>query len=438
VGGARQGGTAPQFPPPPPPPRNDSEVSDPKADTRAAQAGAQETTLPTVTVSAEAERETLTEFTGSYTTGATNTTMKLPLTLRETPQSITVITRQQMDDFGLNTLNDVLQNTSSVYVDKRSFGVGYISRGFYLQNQYDGIANPTNQSLGTVQDSGNSPDSAFLDHIEIQQGAAGLLTGAGYPGGTINLVRKRPTESFQAQVEAELGSWDKKRLVGDISGPLTSSGVLRGRLVVVSDESDSFVDYVFDDKKAFYGILELVPNADTKIGLGLQYQKDRYRPFRGIPTATDGRDLGLSRSAFIGDPYHSAEEETLSSFLSFEQKLPNDWVLKANYAHNKLESDMPAGTPQGTLNVSTGDGLRINRYRDAGEGEADSVDVHASGPVQLFGRRHEIALGANGAKHKSCYARANAGPDVPINIYTHHPSEAVLKIGTKSALPEDG
>jgi type II secretory pathway component GspD/PulD (secretin) len=58
-------------------------------------------TLPEITVSAEAERDTLTEGSGSYTTWATNTTMKLPLTLRETPQTLTVITRQQIEDFGL-------------------------------------------------------------------------------------------------------------------------------------------------------------------------------------------------------------------------------------------------------------------------------------------------------------------------------------------------
>jgi outer membrane receptor for ferric coprogen and ferric-rhodotorulic acid len=390
-------------------------------DSASASSPSAEPTLPTVTVSGQSERDPTTENTGSYTTGATTTTTKLPLTLRETPQSITVITRQQMDDFGLNTVNEVLENTSSVYVEKRGFSTVYQSRGFYLQNQYDGIANPTEQGSDAIS---VSPDSAFLDHIEVQQGAAGLLTGAGEPGGTLNLVRKRPTETFQAQVEAEFGSWDKKRLVGDISGPLTQSGVLRGRLVVVSDESDSFVDYVFDNKKAFYGILELVPNTDTKIGLGLQYQKDKYRSFPGIPTAPDGRDLGLSRSTFFGDPYNSAEREDLSAFLSFEQKMPNDWLLKANYAHNKVEGDFPTGVALGTLNAATGDGMFVLRYRDASEARADSVDVYASGPVALLGRRHEIAFGANGVERKSGYfIGPDSGPDSDFNIYTYHPSE---------------
>jgi outer membrane receptor for ferric coprogen and ferric-rhodotorulic acid len=352
--------------------------------------------------------------------------MKLPLTLRETPQSITVITRQQMDDFGLNTVHEVLRSTSSVYVEKIGMETAYYSRDFYMQNQYDGIANPAYSTTSP----GISLDSAFLDHVEIQQGAAGLLTGAGEPGGTINLVRKRPTENFQAQVEAELGSWEKKRLVGDISGPLTQSGVLRGRAVVVSDESDSFIDYAYDDKKAFYGVLEVVPSAETKIGLGLQYQKDKYRMgFGTIANPIDGSDLGLSRSAFFGEPHRSSEDENLNAFLYFEQKLPNDWMFKANYAHNRFEQDFFRGIPfegasYNSANfLATGDGFELWRSLRTSKTEVDTVDTHASGPVQLLGRRHEVALGFNGAESKSCGASRDLGPDVPFNAYTHRPSE---------------
>jgi outer membrane receptor for ferric coprogen and ferric-rhodotorulic acid len=418
-------------PPPPPPPHkfhlNNSASADniilsevtaaPEAQSSSSSSPEAEPTLPTVTVTGQSERDPTTENTGSYTTGATTTTTKLPLTLRETPQSITIITRQQMDDFGLNSVNEVLQNTSSVYVEKRATVSAYQSRGgFFLQTQYDGIANPTFDS-GLISGYIVSPDSAFLDHIEIQQGAAGLLTGAGEPGGTINLVRKRPTETFQAHVEAELGSWDKKRLVGDVSGPLTPSGVLRGRFVVVADDSDSFIDYVYDNKKAFYGILELVPSADTKIGIGLQYQQDKYRLFSGVPS-DNGRDVGLSRSSFFGDPYDESKRETFSTFLSFEQKLPNDWVLKGNYAHNEQKNDDIGSQIWGTLDVTTGDGLYAWRTRMVTKVKTDSLDAHASGPLQLLGRRHEFALGANGVKRKSCFNRDWNGQDDAFNVYT--------------------
>jgi outer membrane receptor for ferric coprogen and ferric-rhodotorulic acid len=182
-----------------------------------------------------------------------------------------------MDDFSINTVEEAVKNTSGVHVIKGGTSDLYTSRGFYLQFKYDDMTNPSglvgSHGLGFA---GASPDSAFLDHMEIQQGAAGLLTGAGEPGGTINLVRKRPTETFQGQVEAGLGSWDKRRLVGDLSGPLVQSGAILGRIVLVSEDSDSYVDHGFSDKKGVYGVIEAKPAAGTTLGASLQYQKNRW------------------------------------------------------------------------------------------------------------------------------------------------------------------
>jgi outer membrane receptor for ferric coprogen and ferric-rhodotorulic acid len=200
--------------------------------------------------------------------------------------------------------------------------------------------------------------------------------------------------------------------------------VLRGRLVAVSDESDSFVDYAYDNKKAFYGVLEIVPGAETKIGLGIQYQKDKYRMGLGtIVNPVDGSDLGLGRSAFFGEPHRSSETENLSAFLYFEQKLPNDWTLKANYAHNRFEQDFFRGIPYGSLDVATGDGLDAWRSFLTSKIESDTMDIHASGPVQFWGRKHEFAFGVNGTEHKSCFASKDTGPEVPFNIYNYRPSD---------------
>jgi outer membrane receptor for ferric coprogen and ferric-rhodotorulic acid len=377
--------------------------------------------LSEVTVSAQAERDTLTEGTGSYTTGATNTTTKLPLTLRETPQTLTVITRQQIEDFGLSNVDEVLQSTSSVTVSKGALGSGYYSRGFWLQNQYDGMLSPTT-GVGIGWFGTSSPDTAFIDHVEIQQGAAGLLIGAGTPGGTLNMVRKLPTETFQAQAEVELGSWDKRRVVGDISGPLTESGALRERVVLLSEDSDSYVDYTFLDKKGFYGVLEALPREGTKIGLSLQYQKNRFNESTGgHPTAPDGSDLKLGRSTFFGDPDGELKDDNSFISLYLEQQLAENWLLRANYAHSTDERDAAFAGTYGPLNLATGDGLNgytLNiRQRIVG----DSLDVYVRGKEYLFGRRHEFALGFNGSNVKTWRSDA-MGPDIPFNLYTYHPS----------------
>jgi outer membrane receptor for ferric coprogen and ferric-rhodotorulic acid len=382
----------------------------------------EEATLPTVTVSAESERETLTEFSGSYTTGATNTTMKLPLTLRETPQTVTVITRQQIDDFGLSNVDEVLKNTSSVTTSKSMLGTGYSSRGFNMQNQYDGMmSSPVAASAGNTWIGSASPDTAFIDHVEIQQGAAGLLVGAGNSGGTINLVRKRPTEAFQAQAEVSLGSWDKRRIVGDISGPLTPSGALRGRAVLLSDDSNSYIDYTFLDKKGFYGVIEALPTDKTKIGLSLQYQKSRLNESAsGAPTAPDGSDWGWSRSIFFGTPDGGTRKENMQASLYLEQQLSENWVLKANYLHSIDKTDFHYASFVGAFDANNALRALAVRYHDKISG--DTLDMHVQGAGNLFGRRHEFALGLNGSEVESrSDSDISVGPMIDV-FHAYHPS----------------
>jgi outer membrane receptor for ferric coprogen and ferric-rhodotorulic acid len=129
----------------------------------------------------------------------------------------------------------------------------------------------------------------------------------------------------------------------------------------------------------------------------------------GLPTAPDGHDLGWSRSTYFGVPDHSNEEEVLGAFLYFEQKLPNDWTLKANHAHNKSEGErfrrLLAGHED--LDLSTGDGLYFGSDYQTYKTTSDAMDVHVGGPAQLFGRRHEFALGVNGVESKSCRATSD-------------------------------
>jgi outer membrane receptor for ferric coprogen and ferric-rhodotorulic acid len=324
-----------------------------------------------------------------------------------------------MDDFGLNNLNEVLENTSSVTVRKRTLGSDYKSRGFNLQLRYDGMADPIFGNLSAV--SGGAVESAFLDHVEIQQGAAGLLTGAGEPGGTINLIRKRPTESFQGLVEVDLGSWDKRRLVADLSGPLATSGALLGRLVLVSDDNDSYVDYAFADRKALYGVIEARPTTGTVIGLSLQYQKDRVNEvILGYPTAPDGSDLGWSRSTFFGMPDGRVKTEDTRANLYLEQQLSETWALKANYTHNVNTWDVIRALQTGSPDLVSGNGMSARAVNSRVKRTGDALEAYVEGTGNLLGRRHEFVLGLNRQENKNRYG-SWTGPSVPFNIYTYDP-----------------
>lgn len=162
------------------------------------QSNAEPLALPTLKFTANQLGE-ITENSGVYTPGSIATATRLVLKPKETPQTISVITRQEMDDFNLNSIDDVMRHTPGVsVVTYDSERTEYYSRGFAIQNfQYDGI--PMNRD--SAYSAGNTlSDMAIYDRIEVLKGATGLLTGVGDPGATINLIRKKPTKDFQGNV----------------------------------------------------------------------------------------------------------------------------------------------------------------------------------------------------------------------------------------------
>lgn len=388
----------------------------------AAGANTSAATLPTVNVTAQADRDGMSEGTGSYKAQYTSTATKLSLSPRETPQTISVVSRQQMDDFGMTSVVDALGAVSGITsVDRGDWVSNYYSRGFLMQSQYDGIPNPINSGSGYSK--GPQIDTAFLDRVEVLQGASGLTSGAGYPGGTINLIRKRPTTDFQANAEVQLGSWSHQRMMGDISGPLVESGRIRGRLVVMGDKKNSFTDYEYSRRHGFYGVVEADLSPSTLLTGSIQHQGNtgRYNT-AGIPVASDGSNLGLPRSTYFGTPRTKIPESTTLYTLGLEQKLGSNWSLKAAYSHNSVKAD---GTEwawfDGTVDAATGNGatLYYDEYYKT-RMSVNAFDVSLSGPFHLFGRKHQAAFGLNGSAYVSTYS-GTYFTAADVNAYSFNP-----------------
>jgi len=377
--------------------------------------------LPQVTVQAAAQHDGTTEGTGSYKATATNTATKLTLTPRETPQTVTVVTSQQMRDFGMTSVDDAIKTISSVFLaDQGNNGAWYMSRGFQMQTQYDGIPNP----IGISNNNTNPQiDNAFLDRVETLQGAAGLLTGAGQPGGTINMVRKRPTDTSQASAEAQLASWNGRRIVSDVSGPLTESGRIRGRVVAVADNRQSFLDYAYRNRRAVYAVAEADLTPTTTLDASVQYQQDTGRNDYGAPFAADGSETGIRRSFFWADAGSRIVKGYTLTTLGLTQRLAGGWQAKASFSHDKTNSDAFRDSYiYGELDMATGDGLKMARQRSLNQDlSSNAADLYASGPFHLFGRKHEAAFGLNGSTMRRAYTGAGYIPLTPINVHTFDP-----------------
>lgn len=374
------------------------------------------------------------ENTGSYTTGASTTATKLNLSLKETPQSVSVMTRQRIDDQNLSSLGSVLEQTPGINVQSPGSDRLYVfSRGLAIDNyQYDGT--PTTSFAFSQALPQALADMAIYDHIEVLRGASGLLSGTGDPSGTVNLVRKKPTSTFQGYVSAGLGSWDLYRTEVDVSGPLTPSGNVRGRAVAAYQQANSFTDHLQQEKTILYGVTEFDLSDSTLLTVGAEYLYNDPRGFSttGLPMLDNkGQQLNLSRSDNPASRDSTNRQESVNAFASIEQKLDHDWSLKvsANSLYGTRDYDsIIVGTTTGFVNSQTGAGLGYTATKGDNTQEQQGLDVMLSGPFQLGGREHELVVGFNYQSYENrrngfgnLLANGTSNNGVsgkPVNIYT--------------------
>lgn len=339
---------------------------------------------------------TVTEDSGSYTPGTIATATRLVLTPRQTPQSISVVTRQAMDDFSLKSIDDVMRYTPGITVATYdSERTAYFSRGFAIQNfQYDGI--PILQDA--QYSSGHTlTDTVMYDRVEILKGATGLLTGAGGSGGTINMVRKKPTSAFKGYIDLGAGSWDNYRSEIDISGPLTETGNVRGRAVAAYQDKHTFLDHYQRKTNVYYGILEFDLSPDTLLTVGGDYQDSdpQGSSWSGSASLYDsaGNRINTSRSFNNGAKFSKWEQYTRTVFATLEHSFENGWVAKAQYNHQINGYDAPLAALL-SPDVNTGKAMMLTR-KYTGETTSDTGDLYVTGPFSLFGREHELVLGTS-------------------------------------------
>ena len=356
--------------------------------------------MPEVSVKAQQDA---TEGTGAYVSALpVSTATPLGLSIRETPQSVSVITQQRMQDQGLNTIAQVMAQTPGITLfslgSERS---GFTSRGYAITNyQLDGVSTHSeNLGLNAIP-SQSLADMALYDRIEVLRGASGLMTGAGDASGAINMVRKKPTAQFQASVEGELGSYDERRAMADIAGPLNEARTVRGRLVTVYEEGDSIIDGYSRDKKVVYGVVEADLSSDTKLTAGVTHQRKRSNgslSYLGFPLFySNGAMTDLPRSFSPAARSNRFDTNSTDLFVTLEHALANDWKLKisANRVQSSQEERSVFMNVSGAFpDQATGDGLRMSADYRIYQLQVNSVDVNVRGPFSAFDRQHELVLG---------------------------------------------
>jgi len=357
--------------------------------------------LPEVEVKSKAAQpDQPSEKTKSYSVKSTATATRLDTSIRETPQSISVITRQELDDFRILSVNEALSYATGIKVEQfETDRTEYTARGLNITSfQIDGLNSPISFSGTNYGDL----DVAVFDRIEVLRGANGLVAGTGNPSATINFVRKRATKDFQAKVDVSAGSWDNRRLDADVSTALNADGSVRGRLVGAYQNRNSYLDRYSTERNVVYGVIEADLGDSTSVAIGHTYQKNDSsgNNFGSLPLLyTDGSKRHYKVSDSPATDWAYMKVDTNVSFAELTHYFNNDWQVKGQLTYKDTGSEGRYNYIDGFEDRATSLGTYTSYPYIYSFATKDHVaDIYANGPFELAGRKHELVLGATWSK----------------------------------------
>ncbi|HKW83688.1 MAG TPA: TonB-dependent siderophore receptor, partial [Burkholderiaceae bacterium] len=389
--------------------------------TPAPAASAATTTLAPVTVTGKTERETATSPVAGYRVRNAATASKTDTPLRETPQSVSIVTRDQLVDQGATNLQDAMNYAAGVRsdaygLDSRTDSVRI--RGGYPDEYLDGLRKNFEYYTSNAR-----TEPFALERIEVLRGPSAMLYGQGSTGGVVNMVGKRPLAEAQGEIGLQLGSWNRKQVQADLTGPLTADGQWLYRLIAVARKADTQVDHVRDDRAVFAPSLTWQPSASTSLTLQALYQKDRtgstsqFFPWSG--TLTDNPNGRLPTNRFVGEPGWD-RYDTERSFVGwlFEHRFDERWSIRQNLRYTNTDVDYR--TLYGDSFSVPGDWAGdlqnkrlFGRFADATITKTRllQADQHLQGSVEAAGIEHKLLLGLDVAHYRKTGQSASDLPD---------------------------
>lgn len=366
----------------------------------------------------------------AYTVSETSLSAGLKLAPKDTPQSVSVITRKQMDDLGTATLEDALKMTTGINVVRRGNYMQYQSRGFNVGSI---TTNGINSTIASVQ--GNNlhngkqlSDTALYERIEVLRGGSGMKQAGSEPGGSINMVLKRPTSQQLVELEAEADRWGKVRGTADVSGVLSEAAQIRGRAVAVVERDKTFRDNVDGSNALIFATADKSFGENDKLTVGALYHRQTDTPLGfGLPSDKQGNDLRLRRDIFWGSDWDKGTYRKLHTFAEWEHYFGENWKLtaKADYKQNKSVSEQAqlsgacasCGTNDGTLPLDSF--ARHNRHNSQWAGQ-----LELDGKYNAWGNQHDFYAAYSHTREKfNIEMREQPTAGRSFNLFTWNGSE---------------
>jgi outer membrane receptor for ferric coprogen and ferric-rhodotorulic acid len=339
----------------------------------------------------------------------------LDLEIKDTPQSISVVTQEQMQAFGATDINAALRLATGINVEEwETNRTNYLARGFEIKNtQIDGVGLPNDWGIVT-----GAMDSFGYEKLEVIRGANGLLTGVGNASGTINYVRKRPTNTPQGLLSATGGSFDRMRIEADYSTPFTDDGLWAGRIVVAAEDGESWLRGLRNDRVFVYGVVDGQIGEKGTLTLGYSYQDantDGNMWGALVLAYSDGTQAEFGRSASTTQDWAFWDTKNQTAFVEYTYALSNAWNLKATYNYREFQDDDKLFFVLSTTGIDRDTGLGLTgwpgSYRT--DDAAHLIETSIDGSFELFGRTHEAIVGLSYGTSERKMDMRPVSPDDP-------------------------
>lgn len=315
--------------------------------------------------------------------------------VQDTPFAMSVIDVEQIRETGAKNIQDALLYSAGIYAGRFGFdtrGDWAAVRGLTPSNYIDGLR-------GIYGFYNNvRPEIYSLSSVEVLKGPAAVLYGQGDLGGIVNVVSKRPQATPTREVELQVGSYNRKQIGVDFTGPVNADQSLLYRLVALGRNSDTQVDFVNDDALLVQPSLTWKPNADTSLTAMFVHQRNdskvssQFLPFKGtLGAAPLGR---IPSSRFAGEPgYDRYDTRKNEVSLFWDQRLSTDWRLATSL--RKTNSDSVTREIWATVGAIPTDAGNISRTVHSADRSTDvfSTDIRLEGTLALGPTRHRVAVG---------------------------------------------
>ncbi|QLF95073.1 TonB-dependent siderophore receptor [Pseudomonas sp. ABC1] len=333
--------------------------------------------------------------------------------LIETPQSVSVVERDEMDARGVQNLNEAVRYNAGVLpessgIDNRVDDIyirGFDAGSWGSNVMLDGMRGPSD---GVNSWNRTNFNSWNLERVEVLKGPSSVLYGQLAPGGMVNQVSKTPTLDQEQVLQLQMDAHGRHQTAFDTGGANDGQNVL-WRLVGLYGDGDTQVDHTEHEQWFLAPSATFLFNGDasrlTLLGL---YQKDnggstfQFLPYQG--TVIPGADGYIDNDTLLGEPDWNVYDRTVwTAGWAFEHSLNDDWKLSQSARYTHVDSLYRVALTQGVrgatgLNpIIMADGRTLQRRAVQGAGESDSqtLDTRLEGRFDTGVLEHRLLSGVD-------------------------------------------